>query len=280
MRVKLGKTEGISYSFYLDDTIQDAGTVAVTVIDASGNTVYSTSVANVANVYTFTLPAQNQLGTLTVNWVGTLSDITELEVVSSHLLELWELNAYLTLKGYGSSIDVTTKKHMRDVCADSFDSVVKSSFVTRRKTARVSTRGNSTVLPDIGVLQVLTVDGAAFTGTVTPAGVVTLTNSSSGTWCGSWGSTDSPDTPHTFVYDVVHPWCTAGVPEDIHQAALEHTTALLGYRTSKVPDNTEVVALEHMTYRPVIAGSGNNYTGIPRVDAVLKRYRFSDLAVY
>lgn len=253
--IKLGKSETVSHTFYNDDVVADAGTVTVTVKNADDETVHTGSTTKTGNVYSFTLPAQDELGRLSILWNGTILDeTTYVEIIEDYLFELWELDALLATRGYGKTYTAYTKKAVRDAVAETFESVTKTSFFGRRRSAVLEVSGGAAFTPTVDVRQVVSVDGAAFTGDVTASGCLTGLN----------GSTAA----------VVYEYGLA-VSAEARVHALELAVWLLGAQTRRTPDNAESLTDQNgSTYRLALAGTRGIEIPIPSVDAFLKRYKF------
>lgn len=254
--IKLGRSETISHTFYNDDAAADAGSVTVTATDADNVVLYTGTAIKEGDTYSFIMPPPAKLGKIDIKWVGTiLSDITDEEVIGDYLFELWELKALLLSRGVVKPYEASVLRAIRDAVTDTFESVTNRSFVLRRKTVRVSVVGTSAFLPTVDVRQVLTVDGAAFTGDVTPEGCVSGLSGSSCTLVYEYG----PD----------------AVSAEAKTNALNLAIYLVGAQTRKTPESAESVTdTNGTTYRLALAGVRGVQVPIPSVDAYLKRYRF------
>ena len=260
--IKLGKSEAISHVFYDDLTPADGGTVTVTVKNADNETVHSGSTTAVTadgiKTYSFTLPAQTELGQLTITWDGTLRDDTTYEeIIGNYLFELNELKSLLTTKGYGKAYTAAFLKDVRDAVTEAFESVTYRSFVGRRKSLVVQTYAGRAFLPTVDVRDVLTVDGDAFTGDYTPTGVLSGLSSSEST--------------ATVVFEYGLP----AVSAEARSNALELATYFVSNSTNRTPSNIETMTdSQGNNYRMAIVGMRGNQVGVPSVDAFLRRFKF------
>ena len=260
--IKLGKSETVSHVFYDDLTPVDAGTVTVTVKNEDNETVHSgsttSSVSGSLKTYSFTLPAQNELGRLTITWDGSLRDDTTYEeIIGDYLFELHELQTLLTSRGFGKTYAASFLKSVRDAVAETFESVTNTSFVGRRQSVKVDVFGGEAFLPTVDVRQVVTVDGAAFTGDYTPTGCLSGLSTSEST--------------ATVVYEYGLPTVSA----EARGYALELAVYLVGANTRKIPENAESLTDNNgSTYRLSVAGTRGIEVAIPSVDAFLKRFKF------
>lgn len=269
MRVKAERSEVVKHTFYDDNTAIDVGVVTVTATNDQSEQVFELVATKNGTTYSITLPAQDEnTGRLRLAWVGNQTEFTYIDIVGNHLFELNELISFVPNKGfdtseYTSESGIALLKSIRDTIAETFERICGTSFVTVTNYEKVYSSNGSARLKLRNVLELVSVDGDDFTGTWRPAGL--LTGLSTGL--------------HDVVYRTSQSTHSV-VPEDIRQAALEYASALLNYRESNIPDNVETLSTDGGTYRYVVPGRGTNYTGIPRVDAVLKRYAFRDVGIY
>ncbi|WP_410657839.1 hypothetical protein [Amycolatopsis sp. lyj-112] len=256
--IKRGKSEVLRHTFYVDDTVADAGTVTVTVTDEADTQVFTGSAIKTGNEYSFTLPGQATLGRLAIEWNGSLLDDTSAEeVIGSYLFELAELREIFVARDFKKAYSNSLLRDIRDQVTETFESVANLSFVERRKTVRVSVVAGQAFLPVVAVRQVLTVDGESFTGDFTPNGWVDgLTGSSA-----------------TVTYE--H-GLDGGVTAEAKGMALELAVHLTGAQAKKTPDNAEQLtdATTGNTYRLSLVGTRGIEVPVPRVDAFLKRIKF------
>lgn len=260
--IKSGRSKTLTHVFYDDDTVLDAGEVNVTVKDLSGTTVATTPATKtgtgVDSSYSFTLPSQSTLGKLSVDWSGTVTDRTYEEVVGTYLFELYELEAAMKSKELLKNYSAAVKSAARDLATDLCDSITRTSFIPRRKQTVVDVFNGQGFLPTVGVSQVLSVNGAGFSGTFTWNGCLT----------GLAG------TRATVVYDYCY--FTDSIPtQDVRQAGIDLAVHMLSVQTRMTPEQAETMTTGDATYRLVVPGTRGFETGLPSVDAVLKRYQFN-----
>jgi hypothetical protein len=260
--IKLGRQKTLTHTFYDEDAVLDAGSVTVTVKNSAGTTVLTGSAtktgAGTSAQYSIVLPAQTELGKLTVDWAGSVTDRTYTEIVGNYLFEGYELDLALQAKGLKKTYSADVKAQARDLVTDTFDAITNTSFVPRRRQAVLEVFNGQAFTPTVGVSQVVTVDSAAFTGTHTWNGCLSgLTGSSA-----------------TVVYDYCY--FTDGIPtQDVRQAAIDLAVFMLGAQTRSTPDQAETITTGDSTYRLIVPGTRGFETGIPSIDAVLKRYQFN-----
>ncbi|MGV9360645.1 hypothetical protein [Amycolatopsis sp. NPDC003731] len=256
--IKRGKSEVIRHMFYVDDTIADAGTVTVTVTDASDAVVFTGPATKTGDTYSFTLPSLSTLGPLTIDWNGSLLDETTTEeVIGDYLFELSELrDLFAAREMKTSSYSNDLLRSVRDQVTEIFESVANVSFVERRKTVRVGVLNGQAFLPVVAVRQVVTVDGETFTGDFTANG-----------WLdGLTGLSATVTYEHGL---------DGGVTAEARSMALELAVYLTAARTKKTPDNTELQTDQQgNTYRMFVVGTRGIEVPVPRVDAFLKRIKF------
>lgn len=258
--IKLGKSETVSHTFYLDDVLSDAGTVTVTVKNYADEVVHTGSTSKASNVYSFTMPAQDELGALAIEWNGTiLDDITYEEVIGDYLFELSELRTLLTSRTLTANAakPAALLRDVRDQVTDTFETAANVSSVQRRRTDRVSVSGGVATLRRAAVRQVVTVDGEAFTGDYYTHGLLT----------GLSGTTA------TVVYD--H-GLDDGVTAEARSMALDLAVYALGSQARTTPSNAESMTdpTSGATYRLAVVGTRGIQVAVPHVDAYLKRIRF------
>ncbi len=255
--IKLGRTEVVTHTFYLDDVPADEGDVTVVVKNDAEETIYSGPAGKNDDLYSFTLPAQSTLGGLTITWTGdTQTDTTTDELIGDYLFETWQLKQLMPLRGSKRPYSATELRNVRDQVTETFESVAHGSFVERRKTVRVPVSAGSAFLPTVGVRQVLTVNGETFTGDFLPYGYVS----------GLQG------TSAVITYDHV---LDGGVTAEARKMALDLAASYANAITKSTPDGAEQVTDPNgNTYRLQTIGLRGVEVGVPHVDAFLKRVKF------
>lgn len=257
--IKLGKSETITHTFHNDDGAIDAGVVTVTVKDGK-DVVLHEDLATAKSAeepfkYSFVLPSPADLGRIKLEWVGTLSsDITYEEVVGDYLFEIYELKELTKTKSFNKTYDSSVLREIRDAVTETFESVTNRSFVPRQRTELVAVYGGTATLKRVDVRQVLSVDGAAYTGAFTTYGCLSGLQGSSATV--------------TYQYGL-------DATAEARANALELAAYLVGVKSSTRPDNTESMTDQGgNTYRLAIAGMRGIEVAVPHVDAFLKRMKF------
>lgn len=257
--IKLGRSETITHTFHNDDGAIDAGVVTVTVKDGK-DVVLHEDLATVKSdpepfKYSFVLPSPADLQRIKLEWSGSLSsDTTYEEVVGDYLFEIHELRTLMASRGFGKSYDSSVLREIRDAVTETFESVTNRSFVPRQRTELVGVYGGAANLKRVDVRQVLTVDGAAFTGAFTTYGCLS----------GLAGSSASV----TYVYGL-------DATAEARANALDLAVYLVGAQTRSRPDNAESMTDNSgNTYRLAMAGMRGIEVSVPHVDAFLKRMKF------
>lgn len=253
--IKRGKSEAISHVFYLDDVVADAGTVTVTVTK-DGETIHTGSTTKTGNTYSFTLPAQDDLGTFSILWNGTLLDDTTYdEIIGDYLFELYELDALLVSQGMEQNYSASLKKAVRDQVTETFQSVTNMPPVLRRISVVVPVYGDVAYVSPVGVREVVSVNGDPFTGDYRWDGRIE----------------DLSGTTATIVYEASY---TESVTAEARGKALELAVSLMAGQTSSTPVNAESITNDSGTYRLALVGTRGIQVPVPNVDAYLRRIRF------
>jgi hypothetical protein len=240
--------------------------VLVTVRSMTGETVYTGSATSSGDEWSTTVPALPQ-GVYTVSWVAgtTATDVTRFEVVGGFLFTIPEAR--------GSDVDLADKdrfptaevRHYREVVEDEFEVITGRSFVPR--VTRVEVEADGTRSLYLGYLDVATV--TAIDG---PSGAVDV----SGWGVDALGFLRAPyELPDGDRYTVTFTYGFVQVPEDVRRAGLLRLRSFLTAERSGIPDRaTSFVAAEGGNFTLATAGRNGSETGLPEVDATLKRYRF------
>lgn len=272
-----------------DETAVDAGAVSVTVTNAAGTTVASGNASTVSTgVYTFPLPAQTALGTLTVTWAGaSLSQTTQSDVIGSPLFNLPDLRAADRAFADTAKFPTGALSAARDAVTDEFARICGRSFVPKGDVYTTTLDDTGFVLlphADVTKLISVTVDGVAQDVTTlqldpigTVSGLPTLqAQTLQQLWSGSIGS----GAPGPGVVVVTYEYGFSYVPNDLYRAAVQRARFILASIASGIPDRaTSFVATEGGSFTLATPGSGVWQTGIPDVDAVLARYTIAPKGV-
>lgn len=264
MRVKINESMTLSHIYYVEGEASNQtppiGHVTATVKNLAGDVISTGSATqDEDNVYTYSydLEAITELGKYQITWLGIITETTWVEIVGEHLFELQDLRTRLQSGAFNRTYTDAQLSTTRDVVADAFDNICGTSFARRRRVELVDARGTAGLVTSYGVAAVHTVNDAAYSGSYTRSGVVR-------------------GLPANQVCSVDYEACDSSdgtVPEDIRTAAIEYAIALLGTNTTNIPNNAETVTTDEATYRLVVPGQRGSFTGFPRVDAVLNRYK-------
>lgn len=266
MRFLSGRAAVLRHTFLDDEEPLSVSAVSVTVRDASGQTVYTGDATGATDVWSVSLPAMPE-GVYTVSWVAgtTATDVTRFEVVGGFLFTIPEAR--------GSDFDLADRdrfpavevRHYREVVEDEFEAITGRSFVPRVARVLVEADGTRTLFSGyFDAMAVKAVDGPS--GALDPEG-----------WTvNAFGVLTAPyDLPEGDRYAVTLAYGFPQVPEDVKRAGLLRLRSLLTAERSGIPDRaTAFVAAEGGNFTLATAGRNGWETGIPEVDAALKRYRF------
>jgi hypothetical protein len=266
MRFLSGRAIPLTHTFLDDETALVVPAVTVTVRDANGATVYTTSATSSGTTWSVTVPMQTQ-GVYTASWVAgtTATDTEAFEVVGGFLFSIPEARK--------SDVDLTDTvrfptadiRHYREVVEDEFERITGRSFVPR--TARVEVEADDTSSLFLGYFDVSAL--AAVEGPSGPVDIAGWAVDSAGSVRAPYVLTDGDRYTVTFVYGFPQ------VPEDVKRAGLLRLRSLLTAERSGIPDRaTAFVAAEGGNFTLATAGRNGYETGLPDVDAVLKRYTY------
>lgn len=294
MTVRVARTRAatLRHVFEVDETPTDAtGTVSVAVTDAAGDAVSSGNAVQAGTgVYTYALPGQAELNTLTATWTATIDAATvvetdEVEIVGGFLFSLTEG------RGSDDALKDTTKYPTADLLKARVEVEQELERITRRAFTRhyrrVALDGTGTrdlMLPDGGDEQVsgivlrgvrLPLRSAAMSQragrpfadlteaqlaalAVTRDGLLRRTDG--GVWTEGIGNI-------VLGYE----YGSDAPPADLKSVSLIRFRSRLNLRKTGIPDRaTSYTAAEGGTYR--LSMPGADATGIPEVDATYSRY--------
>ncbi len=266
MRFLSGRAAKLRHTFLDDEDVMAVPAASVTVRDASGATVYTGSATSSGDEWTASAPVLPP-GVYTVAWVaeGLALDQTSFEVVGGFLFTIPEARA--------SDMDLADKarfpagevRHYREVVEAEFERITARSFIPRTTRVEVEADGTRTLyLGFFDVAAIAAVDG--------PSGSLDVT----GWTVDPLGFLKAPyDLPDGDRYTVTFTYGFALAPDDVKRAGLIRLRSLLTAERSGIPDRaTSFVAAEGGNFTLATPGRGGSETGIPEVDATLKRYRF------
>ena len=266
MRFLSGRGVKLTHTFLDDESPLTVPAVSVTVRDSTGQTVYTGDATNSGDAWSVALPAQPE-GVYTVEWVaaGLAVDRDGFEVVGGFLFTLPEARqSDMDLADTGR-FPTAELKHYREVVEDEFERITARSFVPR--TARVEVEGDGTPILYLGYFDV-----AELKAVSGPSGAEDV----SGWGVDSTGFLRAPyDLPEGARYTVAFRYGFGQVPEDAKRAGLLRLRSFLTAERSGIPDRaTAFVAAEGGNFTLATAGRNGWETGLPEVDAVLKRYKY------
>ncbi|MEU8780063.1 hypothetical protein [Streptomyces sp. NPDC048637] len=266
MRFLSGRGVKLTHTFLDDESPLVVPAVSVTVRDATGQTVYTGDATSSGDEWAATLPALPE-GVYTVDWTaaGLAVDKGGFEVVGGYLFSLPE--ARQSDMDLADTVRFSTAelKHYREVVEDEFERITARSFVPR--TARVEVEADGTPTLYLGYFDV-----AELKAVSGPSGAVDMT----GWGVDSTGFVRAPcGLPEGDRYTVTFGYGFGQVPEDVKRAGLLRLRSFLTAERSGIPDRaTAFVAAEGGNFTLATAGRNGWETGLPEVDAVLKRYKY------
>lgn len=253
-----------------------SGNVAVTVTGADGSTVSSGNAAHQGSGgsgdYTYTLPPQSELNSLTVTWSGTWGVAQSLqsfaEIVGQNLFTLADLRAFGD-RGVSNTTTYpdTMLRDARNRITDFFEQICGTSFIPRYQREVLDGSGlNYIFLSKKRPRRIIscTVDGTAIDLTKVSA-------YSSGRLDWGWNGYWNPGWQNVVVaYEYGYP----NVPPPISRAAL----VLARYDLVSNDLSDRMVSFDNDLGSVRLSVPGMNYpTGIPVVDATLAQYQETEL---
>ncbi|MEU9975093.1 hypothetical protein [Streptomyces sp. NPDC051014] len=266
MRFLSGRGVKLMHTFLDDESPLIVPAVSVTVRDASGATVYTGDATSSGDAWSVALPAQPE-GVYTVDWVaaGLAVDRDGFEVVAGFLFTLPEARQSDMDLADTSRFPTAELRHYREVVEDEFERITARSFVPR--TARVEVEADGTPVLYLGYFDVTELKAVS-----SPSGSEDVTG-----WAAdSTGFLRAPyELPEGARYTVTFGYGFGQVPEDVKRAGLLRLRSFLTAERSGIPDRaTAFVAAEGGNFTLATAGRNGWETGLPEVDAVLKRYKY------
>lgn len=282
----------LSVLFADGDTPTDAdGPVTVAVLDGTGASLGAGVAVRGATpgLYTFLMPPQAALGTLSLVWRGSLEGLplqvtTRVEVVGNLLLTLAECRSIdKTLADTDKYPAAFILEKRAEVQAE-FERILNFSLVPRAGYAELDGVNRSWLtLPDVFVSAVTGV--SLVTGTDTWQGDAPA-NIQTQVWTGAQ-LTDITVKPTGRIerrdgtvfptgsgnVRVSYEHGLADVPDDLKRAARKRLLSLALQQNTAIPERaTSWVAAEGGNFTLATPGRNGSFTGIPEVDAVLARY--------
>lgn len=272
----------VTHTFYIDETPTSASVGVVVTVKRLDGTTVSTGAGTLGTpgVYTYTVPAQSTLDTLTVDWVATsiggavVTARDYVEVAGGYLFGISEarvLPPALNATTYPTATLSTVRIEVEQEC----ERICRQAFVPRYYRQTLSGNGTDRLgvrYPMLRTLRSVTVSGVAWTAPV----LATVAVSDSGILRlplgGVW-----PEGAGNIIVEYEHGWDYP--PEEIHAAAMKRLRSRLTATSSGVPDrvltwNTQ----DGGTYSRAPVGAQT--TGVPDVDGVYERYTRKQRAVF
>jgi hypothetical protein len=246
----------------------DAG-VTITVTRADG-TAIATNAATTdsgVGVYTYVLPVQSELDSLTAVWTGAWSGITQsittyAEIVGGTLFTLADLRAF----GDKALVSPTTYpdtdlRAARDRITDLFERVCRASFIPRFYRETLDASGNLRMW--LSKKRVTRLISVTVDGTAQDLSLISVYNTGRIERDAWFSSSNRRSVVVAYEYGWPSP------PPDIQRAAM--TLARYELVTNDISDR--MIAFENDLGSVRLSVPGRNFpTGIPIVDATLARY--------
>lgn len=277
MRALKGRPLNLAHTFLADDeeTPLTLDAVTVTLIDALGATVVTGAAVDAGQgTWTATFPAQ-PLGPYVIEWSsGDYTEYDHVEVVGGFLFSVSEARASDTYLADSAAFPSNEIVAYREVVESEFQDITSRSFTTRVKYVNYVYAGVGdyiVLVPDAQAIEGVWIDGEPVDDfsdwTVNRLGMV-----STGKDVTQAGSTLTV----AIRYGFTNP------PAKIAQAGMVRLRNLMASESSGIPDRaTTWQPEEGGTFRLATPGMSGFETGIPEVDATLKRYTLDTvLAVY
>lgn len=277
MRAIKGRPLNLTHTF-LDDDEESPLTlsaVSVTLLDAdSAEVATATATGGEQGVWTVTFPAQ-PMGEYLARWSGDTEyvDETPVEVVGGFMFSVPQArnsDDYLTDAAAFPASEIID---YREVVESEFERITARSFTPRvvmRDYVSDGTGEFVALIPDAQAVEAAWVNGVAVadvsTWRVNTLGKITTTD----------------DVPEGDAVRARIRYGFATPPKEVARVGMVYLRSLMASESSGIPDRaTTWQPEEGGTFRLATPGVGPWETGIPEVDAVLKRYTLDTvLAVY
>jgi hypothetical protein len=278
----------LTHTFYVDETPTDAsGAVTVIVKRLDGTTVTSGSATHPgpSGVYTFPIPEQAQVDTLTVDWSGTLAGAVvsvrdRVEVVGGFLFGLAEARTAHPGLANTTEFPSTLLARKRIEVEQECERICRRAFVPRFN--RVTLSGNDQdrlPIPNVDgrgselrTVRAVSVGGVAWSAPdvaavgVTDFGVIKRPGGA--LWPAGTGN---------IIVEYEHGFDLP--PSELSEAAILRLRSRIAMPSSGVPDRAvSFTVTEGGTFR--LSMPSKERTGIPDVDAVYERHTRQQSAVF
>ncbi len=277
MRFLSGRAVNLAHTFYDDESVMTVPSVSVTVRAVGETTDAFTGPAVDAGDGLWTVSAGLlTLGQYRVSWVSPeATDTTYFEVQGAFLFSLKEARDSDVDLASTTRFPTSEMKRYRDQVETEFERITGRSFTPRAKTFTfpylVERQGLyrdtvpvfSTGLYDVTSIKAIRIDGEAVSTdgwSVDPLGYLT-------------GPQNAVQSGSKVVVTVEYGF--PAVPADVTRAAILRLRNLFSQENSGIPDRaTSFVQAEGGTFTLATPGQRGNETGLPEVDAILRRYRY------
>jgi hypothetical protein len=278
LRVQQTVQQTLIHTSKVDEVLTDySGAVTATVKRLDGTSIAGspfTAAHPSLGIYTFALPAQPQLDTLTVDWTGSLAGATVtvrdiVEIVGGFYFQLAQARDELTLSTTTYPTAALNAKRIEieqecdRICGQAFVPRFERQILNGTGTWRLAIPQN---MPHrlIRTLRTVTIDGTVWT---TPQ-IATIRFSQTGVLT----QPDFAEWPYGFRNIIVeYEHGDDFPPEEIRAATILRLRSKLSMTKSNVPRNAlSYTVVEGGTYR--LTTADKQRTGDPDVDAVYQRY--------
>lgn len=270
----------LTHVFYVDETPTDASGGVTATLKRLDGTVVNTAAAGhpATGTYTYTVPGQAQVDSLTVDWEGTVAGAAVsvrdyVEIVGGFLFGLAEARAApppLDAVKYPSQTLATKRILVEQEC----ERICRTAFVPRFMRVAIPGTGRSELLTphaDLRALRAVRSDGTALTAPevaaigVSSSGILVRPGGNVWPWADAIVGSLTPNVVLEYEHGLNQP------PEEVRDAAIVRLRSRLTSTDTGVPYNAiSFTAAEGGTYR--LSTPSRERTGIPDVDAVYGRY--------
>ena len=278
MRITRGSPATLGATFYDVETPYDVDdTVTVTITRADGSLLITgTAVPVAVGKYTYELPPQAQVASLTVEWAGERNSVpvtvtTRVEVVGGEFFSIPELRAYDEVLQSTTRFPTDRLTQARLAVEAEFEDVCHRAFVPRYARDVLIGEGASTLwLSKPQPLRILscTVNGDAWDDMAfyVPEYNLRVISLESGVW------------PRDGRIVIEYEYGMPSVPIRVKYAALKRAKYALVASNARIDERATVMNVpdfgNFVLSTPGIRGA---YTGIPEVDVVLSDYELGSL---
>jgi hypothetical protein len=281
VRVLVTTQVTLTHVFFVDETPTDAaGSVTVDLKRLDGTVVDTDTAVHPGppGQYTYLLPAQADLDSLTLDWSGTVGGAPVIvrdyvEIVGGFLFSIGDARTQLNLDA--NTYDTALLAAKRTEIEQEFEAICRQAFVPRFHREVVSGRDNAqlpTAWPLLRAVRAVSVNGVALAGTdLTGLGFSdhgVIKRPGGALW---------PDGLRNIIPEYEHGWDYP--PGEVSSAGILRLRARLSQTSSAIPDRAiSFTVAEGGVYR--LSTPSRQRTGQPDVDGVLERYTRARRAVF